>query len=182
MDFLDQHIYHFYNRTINNDLAFHEHRNYIYFLEKYRKYLHPHVATLAYCLMPTHFHFLIRIQSSDIDRLKKNIGIILSSYAKAINKAYNRHGSLFEQHSKALYVDDESYLVTLMNYIHQNPLRQHLVSQLEDWPYSSYRDFAGLRHGTLVSRDLYDEYFIDAADFAAHSNALIDKIVAKYWV
>ena len=64
--------YHLYNRTNNDELLFKEKKNYLYFLGKYRHYLAEFVDTHAYCLMPTHFHFLIYIKSEDIANFKRN--------------------------------------------------------------------------------------------------------------
>ena len=174
--------YHFYNRTINNEIAFQENENYLYFLDKYRKYIVPHVTTVAYCLLPTHFHFLIKIQTNHIPTLTKNIGIFLSSYSKAINKSRQRHGSLFQQHSKAILVDDEKYLLTLVNYIHQNPIRAKLIKELESWPYSSYPDLSGKRNGTLPCREIVDSYFKSSDEFIAYSQIFLDHVKEKYWV
>ncbi len=115
--------------------------------------------------MPTHFHFLVRVSSNiDVPHLKgvahlsqaisKQIQTLLSSYTKAINKRYNRHGSLFQQNTKAKQVASDSYLITLLIYIHQNPIRSGLVKKAEDWLYSSYQDYIDLRNDTLPSKEL----------------------------
>jgi REP element-mobilizing transposase RayT len=57
--------YHLYNRSNNKELLFRSRDNYYYFLEKFRTYIGPYCAVLASCLMPTHFHFLIRIETED---------------------------------------------------------------------------------------------------------------------
>lgn len=62
MEFETGKYYHFYNRSNNEELLFKSEENYVYFLEKYRYYLGPLFSTLAYCLMPTHFHFLVKIK------------------------------------------------------------------------------------------------------------------------
>ena len=182
MELYNQNYYHFYNRTNNNELAFREQRNYFYFLKKYRKYMAPYVKTHAYCLMPTHFHFLIQIQTQHIAELAKNIGVFLSSYAKAINHAHHRHGSLFQQHSQAKLVDDERYLLSLLNYIHQNPIRRAVVQQMEAWPFSSYLDLAGMRDGTLVTREIVNVYFPNKEDFVEYSQVLMTEVNSKYWI
>ena len=93
--------------------------------------------------MPTHFHFLIQIISEETDLVRNNIGILLSSYTKAINKVNNRNGSLFQNHTKAKVIEDDEYMWNLINYIHQNPLRNALVDKIEEWEFSSYQDIAG---------------------------------------
>ena len=97
--------------------------------------------TLAYCLMPTHFHFLVFVRSEETDTLKDAVGLMLSSYTKAINRRYNRHGSLFQLHTKAKLIEKDDYLLTITAYIHQNPVRAGLVKKLEEWEYSSYREY-----------------------------------------
>jgi hypothetical protein len=96
MEIYPDKYYHIYNRTNNSEIAFRSSENYDFFLSKYRKYLGGMLDTLAYCLMPTHFHFLVIIRSEETDSIKNAVGIMLSSYTKAINKRYNRHGSLFQ--------------------------------------------------------------------------------------
>lgn len=123
--------YHLYNRSNNGEAIFKQHENYLYFLKKFRNRFETDINVFAYCLMPTHFHFLVEIITDDIDRLKKQIGIHLSSYTKAINKAFKRNGSLFQQHTKAKLIDDENYLLTLLAYIHQNPIRSNLVDNFK---------------------------------------------------
>ena len=56
-------IYHIYNRDNNGEIIFIEERNYAYFMQLYEKYISPFADTFAYCLMPNHFHFLIRIKT-----------------------------------------------------------------------------------------------------------------------
>jgi len=182
MDLETGQYYHLYNRSNGREQIFRCPENYYYFLKKYRERLEEKIVTYAYCLMPTHFHFLIKISTDDITMLKKTIGIQLASYTKAFNRSYNRNGSLFQQHTKAKLVDDEAYLITLVSYIHQNPIRSHLVKQLGDWPYSSYRDLAGLRNGTLASRALIGKYFSSNLDFITFSEQNISSVRSKYWV
>jgi putative transposase len=105
-----------------------------------------------------------------------SIGVLLSSYTKAINKQNNTTGSLFRQKTKAICLNEikgisshwyTSFGVTFMkvdipefqypqvcfNYIHQNPVKAGLVARAEDWEFSSYRDLVGMRDGTLVNRE-----------------------------
>ena len=174
--------YHIYNRTNNNEQLFKSGENYLYFLHKYRQHLKPLVETLAYCLMPTHFHFLVYIKSQNTDLICRKIGIWLSSYTKAINNAYQRHGSLFQRHTKAKAIEDESYLLTLVTYIHQNPVRKELVTKLEDWPFSSYTDYIGIRQGSLPNCEIIKSRFDSTEDFKDFSEKLISEIDERYWV
>jgi putative transposase len=167
--------YHLYNRSNNHELLFRNEGNYIYFIEKYRKYISTFIDTLAYCLMPDHFHFSILITSEDIPLIKKNIGLLLSSYTKAINKSYSRAGSLFQQHTKTKLIEDENRLLAVISYIHQNPLRKNLVNSIEEWEFSSYRDYVGLRDGTLVNKTFIQNRFSSAEAFKLFSLTKVEK-------
>ncbi len=166
MQFDQGHLYHIYNRGNNSQVLFFERENYLFFLSKIRKYLHPLVDILAYCLMPNHFHLLIYVpeiassKHSECDSksrpelINKNIGIILSSYTRAINKKHGRTGSLFQSKTKAKNLSNPDYAFTCFHYIHQNPLSAGLVNLMEEWEFSSYKDYAGLRDGTLCKKVL----------------------------
>ena len=154
-------IYHIYKQGNNREPIFYTDADYLEFLVLFRKYVYPHGKILAYCLMPNHFHFLIyatedsasikRIGNIDTCELSNGFRLLQSSYAQIFNKKANRTGSLFRQKAKAKSMIDgeEQYQLTAFWYMHQNPLAAGLVKQMADWPYSSFRDFAGLRNGTL---------------------------------
>ena len=182
MELLSNQYYHLYNRSNARECIFRTHENYNYFLKKFRDRFESKLQVISYCLMPTHFHFLIYVNSFKSDYLKKQIGIHLSSYTKAFNNKFSRNGSLFQQHTKTKHIDDERYLLTLISYIHQNPLRAKLVDHLEDWPFSSYRDLAGLRDGTLVNRSFIKGFFINQEEFINFSQTTITDIKSKYWI
>lgn len=174
--------FHLYNRSNAQELVFRNSDNYLYFLKNFRNRFEDSLNVIAYCLMPTHFHFLIYVNTEEIKALKRQLGIHLASYTKAYNNAYQRNGSLFQQHTKAKLVKDERYLINLLTYIHQNPLRANLVDRLEDWPFSSYRDLAGFRKGILVDRSFIDEYFTSKEGFIEFSEKTVAEVKSKYWV
>ncbi len=144
--------YHVYNRGNNRQPIFFERENYLYFLRQLKKYL---VAEgeeiIAYCLMPNHYHLLIHIGAQDFG---KSIQPLALSYTKAINKRYGRTGTLFQGRFQAGRVDREEYLLHLSRYIHANPVMAGLVDKPEDWEFSSYRDYIGLRGGKLPNSDV----------------------------
>jgi len=76
---------------------------------------------------------------------------LLSSYAQAINKQEGRSGSLFRQKTKAKLLDtqDRNYPFACFNYIHQNPLNAGLVDKMENWEFSSFQDYIGLRNNSI---------------------------------
>lgn len=166
MVFSEGGLYHISNRGNNKQKIFFKPDNYIYFLKKVRKFIIPHCHILAYCLMPTHFHFLVYADERTVRRLKigtqernvlsEGIRNLLQTYSKAINKQNNSTGSLFQQNTNAKSISKGSKLYDLvcLHYIHQNPLKARLVKKMEDWPYSSFPDYCSLRNGTLSNKEL----------------------------
>lgn len=150
--------YHIYNRGNNRENIFFEERNYHYFMRLYVKYIEPVADTFAYCLMRNHFHLLARIkETSEVSetsevlnsrQVVQHFSNFFNSYAKAINKAYQRTGSLFENRFGRIEVNSNRYFLALIHYIHRNPQRHGFVEDFRTYPYSSYQDLRGL--GDLV--------------------------------
>jgi putative transposase len=143
--------YHLYNRGNNRERIFYERENYGFFLKRLRKYLVPTLDVVAYCLMPTHYHLLILLKEADLSHRMQLFSI---SYTKAMNKRHDRVGSLFQGAFQAIHVDENKYLVHLSRYIHLNPVMAGLVERAEDWEFSSYREYIGLRDGTLPKPEI----------------------------
>ncbi|XWN36673.1 MAG: transposase [Balneola sp.] len=192
MQFIAEHIYHLFNQGNNKEQLFFERENYLYFLKKVEKHLIPHVNILAWCLMPNHYHFLFQVKpsydSSDnpenmnkIGPLNRAVGTLQSSYTQSINKKLNRSGSLFRSRAKAKSLYQESknhdyYGLNCFLYIHQNPVRANLVANLEDWEFSSYQDYSGLRNGKLCNQELAQDLLkfpLDHKEFRAFSKQTI---------
>lgn len=151
------HYYHIYNRGNNHENIFFERENYLYFLRQLRKYLTPEIGeVVCYCLMPNHYHFLIYLKDDKISEVMQKF---LLSYTKAVNLRYNRYGSLFQGRFKAILIDSDRYLLHLSRYIHLNPVQAKLVIHAQDWEFSSYREYIGLRKGTLPNTEKILSYF-----------------------
>ena len=133
--------------------------------------------------MPNHFHFLIfadnrAISNKKVGRLEKNVlseGIrnVLHTYTKGVNKQNNWTGSLFQQNTKSRIVSN--YKQICFHYIHQNPMKAKLVGKMEDWRYSSFLDFLGLRNGTLCNiKAAFEILGINPQTFYSDSYQIID--------
>lgn len=146
-------LYHIYNRGNNRQAIFLKRANYLYFLEKIRMHISQYTEVLCYCLMPNHFYLLIATgEDFDREKFSNSFRVMLSSYTRAINKQEGRVGSLFQQNSKFKIIENSPE--TCFHYIHQNPLKANLVTELEGWEYSSFRDYCRLRNGTLCNKEL----------------------------
>jgi putative transposase len=153
MQFDNEEFYHVYNRSFNKTKIFYTEENYSYFLRKLNT-IKSICDIVAYCLMPDHFHLLIYIPreseatlqtaqsgQTGIQLISRKIGTILSSYAQGINKQEKRAGSLFQPKTKAKQLDKENYPFNCFHYIHQNPHKAGLVNRIEDWRFSSFREY-----------------------------------------
>jgi REP element-mobilizing transposase RayT len=159
--------YHVYNRGNNRQDIFFERPNYGFFLKQLRKYLigpaaEPWVTVVAYCLMPNHFHLLVRLHDALFSQRMQHHAI---SYTRAINERYHRVGALYQGQFRAIHIDNNDYLLHLSRYIHLNPAAAHLVRQPEDWEFSSYREYIGLRQGTLIDASIVLGQFRTAAEY-----------------
>ena len=169
-------IYHVYNRS--NEKLFYSRENYLFFLKKIRLQVLPYANILAYCLMPNHFHIMLKANESGVEtyisstktnvqKLSQSLGSLTSSYTQALNIQRNRKGSLFAHRTKAKILNDakNDYLLNCFLYIHQNPIEAGIVDKLGDWEFSSYLDYIGKRNGTLADVKLgLDLINIDATD------------------
>ena len=158
LHFAQGHYYHIYNRGVGRQPIFREADNYRFLLRRVKQYTRGlNVTVVAYCLMPNHYHLLLRQDGLEpAGRLPQRV---FNSYTKAFNNRYDRTGTLFEGPFKAIHVDRESYLLHLCRYIHANPVRHRLVSDLERWPYSNYLEWIGVRDGELVDRAFVRDSF-----------------------
>ncbi len=163
--------YHLYNRGVNKRNIFKNQQDYGVFLGYLKQYLSPNdknpclrnitvknkvykiltppcknyhhdIKLLAYCLMPNHFHLLIKqFSERGIASLMKSLG---TRYTMYFNKRYQRTGPLFQSRYKAVLIDNENQLLHLSRYIHLNPLPKNPTQP------SSYPNYLGLNHATWI--------------------------------
>lgn len=151
--------YHVYNRGNRKQNIFIQRRDYERFLKRAREYKDKFgITILCYCLMPNHFHFLLRQDSElPVTAFMLRLG---TSYAKYFNIKYEEVGSLFQDRFKTKLVETDEYLLELSRYIHRNPL-EILPStpgvELVNYEWSSYAVYL---NGT--KNDLVDPKFIIA--------------------
>ena len=156
--------YHIYNRGAGRQAIVREERNYHHILRLLGAVAaESEVTVIAYCLLPNHYHWLLR---QDGEIAVGNVPQrVFGSYSQAFNKAYRRTGTLFEGTFKAILVDSEAYLAALCRYIHNNPVKHGLVGIPEAWPFSNYLEWIERRSGSLFDRQVTHGSFLSAAEY-----------------
>jgi hypothetical protein len=168
-------IYHIFNRGNNSEDIFKEKRNYYYFLEKYEEYCSPVLDTYTYNLLKNHFHLMVRVKEDVVVERRDGNGTIelkastqlshfFNCYTQSINKAYKRHGKLFEEPFKRIVVDNDAYLTTLIYYIHFNAQHHGFVKDFRDWEFSSWHGFLNDNY-TFVEKSSVIEWFGNKVHF-----------------
>lgn len=176
--------YHILNRANGKDVLFSEEDNCFYFLKKYQQHIHPIVHTLAYALMGNHFHLVVQIRGveelkelipasdqsgfrnlTDLEQddflskmISKKFSNCFNSYAKAFNKKYKRHGSLFQRPFKRHLLHNTPYLLNAIAYVHSNPVHHGFCDRIEDWPFSSYSTMLSQKPTLLARQQALDVF------------------------
>jgi putative transposase len=143
--------YHIYNRAHGKEPLFLKQEHYKFFLTKYKQYISPVADTFCYCLMPNHFHFLVRFKDEDqlnlldvgsytnpSEFISIQFNHFFMSYSKAFNKQQGRKGGLFMRPFKRKMINDIRYFRKIVHYIHLNPVIAEFCSEPRDWKYSSF--------------------------------------------
>jgi REP element-mobilizing transposase RayT len=173
-NFAPGHYYHIYNRGAHKQPIFRETENYLYLLRLLKDYTRRlEVATITYCLMPNHYHFLVRQDGEQSAGLLPQL--TFNRYTKAFNRRYRRSGTLFQGRFQSVWVDKTEYLFHLCRYIHANPVKGGLTTHPADWPFSNYREWIGLRDGALVDRAFVAESFPDRDRYRAFVADYLDR-------
>lgn len=132
-------IYHIMIRGINQQNIFSvdgDYEKFMAILSKYHK--KSEYEIYAYCLMGNHAHLLIKEEREALPHAMKRIG---TSYVSWYNWQYNRKGHLFQDRYKSEPVEDDVYFLTVLRYIHQNPLKAGLTDDIASYQWSSYNEY-----------------------------------------
>jgi REP element-mobilizing transposase RayT len=171
-------IYHIFNHAIGSDNLFKTEENYSFFLQRYAFHINKIADTYAYCLMPNHIHFVVKIKSlNELILLpdfkekytieyfnSKKFSNLFSSYAQSFNKQQNRKGNLFISNFERRIVANQAYFRNLINYVHMNPVNHGFVKDPADWKFSSYWSLLS-EAKTHLQRETVQELFSNHADF-----------------
>ena len=191
-------IYHIFNHGVAEENLFRNNNNFVYFLQKYHQHISPVADTFAYCLMPNHFHILVRMKSEEelakyyfesyptgfqnpsgvITKYNsQEFGNLFNAYTKAFNKMFNRKGKLYQEEFDRRWVNDDDYFRQIVHYIHFNPVHHGFVDDLLKWKYSSYKSFLSTASCNLKRKEVI-ERFGNLENFVAyHQKGIDDKMV-----
>jgi len=143
---INGHYYHIYNRGNNGENLFFEERNYDYFLKLYIRLLvriNPKLNLLGF-------------QNLEGLNYSQYFSNLFNAYTKSINKNYHRTGSLFEKNFKRILIDDDSYLVQLVCYIHRNPQKHGFTKDFRTYVYSSYQTISQQKQSRIESQQVLE--------------------------
>ena len=183
-DFHEEGIYHVYNRTNNKESLFISDENRFFFLTQFTRYLHPFLQTYCWCLLPNHFHFLVKIRSEK--SIKSYLGSLESvalksvekkylngevtaevllefewkrfftTYSMAFNRKYERSGNLFHRPFKRVAIVDDHHFTQVVIYIHANPVKHGLCTDYTKYKWSSWQALVNDRASLLCRHELLE--------------------------
>lgn len=132
-------IYHIMLRGIDRQQIFEDPEDYFFFQELLWEFrLRCGYALYAYCLMGNHAHILLRVGHESLESTMKRIA---GRYVYWYNVKYQRIGHLFQDRFKSEPVEDNTYFLTVLRYIHQNPVKAGICRNPGDYAYSSYCEY-----------------------------------------
>lgn len=159
---LPDRYYHVFNRANNNELVFRDQEDYQFFLKKLGEIVSENIDILSFCLMPNHYHLLIKpksyIKQKGDGSINECLRKFFQIYVQYINKKYSRKGSLFYKSFRRIEIEHDFYLKYLLFYIHFNPQKAQLVKSFTEYKYSSFMYFSSGKE-TKLRKDIVLEWF-----------------------
>ena len=180
---LPEKSYHIFNRGNNRETIFPQERNYSFFLERYKKYCASIFKTLAYALMPNHFHLVVQMRAQkEIESLIQNtsregfkkyrdtevteevcssyvtkeLTHFFVSYSKAVIVQENRTGSLLQNRFHHPEITDEEQLRNTIVYAHLNAVHHGFAEHVEDWRFTSYHDCIAADNSLIEANEVLE--------------------------
>lgn len=183
--FVSDNCYHLFNRGVEKRIIFSSERDYQRFLQTLYYYqfagpkpkfstkdrfkvndfsLNPKIVEIiCYCLMPNHFHLLIK-QLKD-NGITEFSGKVINSYTKYYNTKHKRIGHLFQGTFKAVPIETDMQFMHVSRYIHLNPYTSEITDNLENYTYSSYPHYIGLVKDRLCNSEIVLGFFKNTNDY-----------------
>lgn len=156
-------VYHVMNRGLAQTPIFRAKQDYEMFLQvvdeawqRWQFELH------AYCLMGNHYHLCLKTPEAKLARIMRQINGV---YTQRFNRAHRRDGPLFRGRYKAMLIEAEEYLGSVVRYIHLNPVQAKLVQNPQDYSWSSHKDYLARKTHSWLSTKTLMEWFDSRAAF-----------------
>lgn len=164
-------IYHVVARGVGRQIIFEDDHDRLVYLKLLRQGLQDHNGDLlAWCLMDNHVHLLIRLE---LDELSKLVRTLNSAYAIHFNRRHDRVGHLFQGRFSSEPVDTEPYLLVVVRYLHQNPVKAGVCDTCDAYRWSSYRALVTGEEGAVpVAREELIELFGGVGQFVEFHSEL----------
>jgi len=154
--------YHLYNRGANRSTIFPRDEDFRDFVRRLRRNAPLHgITIIAWCLMPNHFHLLVRQRGDEC--AGRLVQCTCNGYAQAFNRRYGHSGTLFQGRYQAILADSDEYLRYLCCYIHTNPVKDGFAVAAELWPHSNYADWVGERRSIQTDAAAIEQRAVEQA-------------------
>jgi len=169
-------IYHIMLRGINRETIFNNEKDctkFIYTMQKSKE--KSKFEIYGYCLMGNHVHLLLREGKEPLSLIMQRM---CSSFVYWYNGEYDRLGHLFQERYKSETVENEAYLITVLRYIHQNPIKAGITDLVSGYKWSSYHEYI---HGkNIIDTEFIFELFASKDDFEIYMNETNEDICLDY--
>ncbi len=161
--------YHIFGRAVGAEKLFLNTENYRFFLSRFQRFISPIADVYCYCLLPNHFHFLIKTKEEPAliswhgkpipgetiaTLIMRQFSKLLNSYAKAFNKAQSRKGGLFMDYLRRVKIETDEQLAATAFYIHKNPVHHGYCLNMKEWQWSSYTSIVSEQPSNLLREEL----------------------------
>jgi len=167
-------LYHIFNSSTDGRNIFLRDGNYYFFLRQYIKHTGNLVDTLAYCLLPDHLHFLIRVNDPELANAYLNK--FFTAYSNSFNEHERQEGKLcFQQKFKRKLIENMDHLTAAIYFIHVNPVHHGITESVMNYKFSSYRILLG-EGSTKLNRNEILEWFCGKRNFINYHRDINKKL------
>jgi REP-associated tyrosine transposase len=165
----DDCIYHIYNRGKEEELVFFNDSNYKSLIRKmihnYERY---DVSIIAFCLMPNHYHLLLR--QNPEGSISEFLETVFSAFSKTVKKEQEISGDLFDFNPKAVEIKNQDVLQKLIWYIHHNPLKATLVRRIDNWKFSNFPECVGMRNAFPCDESVINKVYGSTEEYKKYTD------------
>ena len=173
--------YHIFNKANNSEKIFRDDFDYQFFLLKLSKIVIAGIDVYSFCLLPNHFHLLIKpklsFQNSKVVPFKEHLRKFFQIYVQYYNEKYKRKGSLFLKSFRRIEINEDYYLKYMLFYIHYNPQKHNFIGDYKNYRFSSYRIYINSHQTNLQKREMLKLFDDKLEEFIAFHQDCIERRV-----